>query len=72
MKFLAAVIAAASVLIDPQTAAPKPDFLAANMDTSASPGVDIFQYANGGWLKAHPIPASESHWGISNVVREEL
>jgi putative endopeptidase len=72
MKFLAAAIAAASVLIDPQTAAPKPDFLAANMDTTASPGVDIFQYANGGWLKAHPIPASESHWGISNVVREEL
>src|SRR3954469_19640056 len=34
------------------------DFLAAHMDTSVDPGVDFFQYANGGWLKAHPIPAS--------------
>src|SRR5262245_40487898 len=52
--------------------APKADFLAANMDRSVNPGDDFFAYANGGWLKAHPIPASESGWGIGNVVREEL
>ena len=51
--------------------APK-DFLAAHLDTSVDPGVDFFQYANGGWLKAHPIPASESSWGIGNEVDEEL
>ncbi|MBN8214889.1 MAG: M13 family metallopeptidase [Xanthomonadales bacterium] len=51
--------------------APK-DFLAAHLDTSADPGVDFFQYANGGWLKAHPIPASESTWGIGNEVDNEL
>ena len=48
------------------------DFLRANMDLSADPGVDFFQYANGGWLKRNAIPASESRWGIGNVVREEL
>jgi putative endopeptidase len=48
------------------------DFLRANMDLSVDPGVDFFQYANGGWLKRNEIPASESHWGIGNVVREEL
>src|SRR5690348_10474688 len=48
------------------------DFLRANMDTTVDPGVDFFQYANGGWLKRNPIPASESNWGIGNVVREEL
>lgn len=51
--------------------APK-DFLAAHLDTSVDPGVDFFQYANGGWLKAHPIPASESTWGIGNEVDNEL
>jgi len=48
------------------------DFLAAHMDTSVDPGVDFFQYANGGWLKAHPIPASEAGWGIGNEVDDEL
>jgi len=52
---------------------PQPqDFLAAHMDTSVDPGVDFFDYANGAWLKSHPIPASESGWGIGNEVDEEL
>lgn len=51
---------------------PPQDFLAAHLDTSVDPGVDFFQYANGGWLKAHPIPASEAAWGIGNEVEEEL
>jgi putative endopeptidase len=48
------------------------DFLASHLDTSVDPGVDFFQYANGGWLKAHPIPKSESSWGIGNEVDDEL
>ncbi len=52
--------------------APKEDFLKANMDLTANPGQDFFEYANGGWLKGNPIPASESAWGIGNVVRDEL
>ena len=55
------------------TDAPAPtDFLAAHLDTSVDPGVDFFQYANGAWLKAHPIPASEAGWGIGNEVDDEL
>lgn len=50
----------------------QPDFLQANLDTTVSPGVDFFQYANGGWLKRNPIPNTESSWGIGNVVREQL
>jgi putative endopeptidase len=42
------------------------------MDPSVDPGVDFFSYANAAWLRSHPIPASESAWGIGNVVREEL
>ncbi len=36
------------------------------------PGVDFFTYANGGWLKRHPIPAAESSWGIGSEVQLEL
>jgi putative endopeptidase len=48
------------------------DILAANLDRSVDPGQDFFDYANGGWLARNPIPASESGWGIGNLVDEEL
>jgi len=54
------------------TATSKPDVVAGNIDTSIDPGVDFFAYANGAWLKSHPIPAEESAWGIGQVVQDEL
>jgi putative endopeptidase len=56
----------------PAAAKPKSDVLVADMDPSVNPGDDFFAYANGGWLKRNPIPASESGWGIGNVVRDEV
>lgn len=50
----------------------KPDVVASNLDTSIHPGDDFFMYANGGWIRRHPIPAEESSWGIGNAVYEEL
>jgi putative endopeptidase len=50
----------------------KSDFLTDNMDTTVKPGDDFFMYANGGWIKHHPIPSDESSWGIGNLVREEI
>lgn len=38
----------------------KTDILAANVDTTVSPATDFFLFANGGWIKRNPIPASES------------
>ncbi len=49
----------------------KADVLAANLDTTVSPGEDFFQYANGGWIKKNPIPGEQSAWGIGNLVIEE-
>ncbi len=48
------------------------DVLRSHMDMSVDPGVDFFEYANGGWLRTHPIPASESSYGISTVVEDDL
>ncbi|PJJ53169.1 M13 family metallopeptidase [Hymenobacter chitinivorans] len=50
----------------------QPDLLQANLDTTVRPGDDFFTYANGGWLKQHPIPASESSWGIGKEVQNEV
>ncbi len=48
------------------------DYLRSHMDLSVDPGVDFFQYANGGWLARNPIPAAESWWGIGSLVNEQL
>ncbi len=49
----------------------KVDILSSNIDSTIKPGDDFFLYANGGWIKRTPIPASESGWGIGNLVMEE-
>ncbi len=50
----------------------KPDILHAALDTTVAPGDDFFTYANGTWLNNHPIPASESNWGIGEEVQDEI
>lgn len=65
-------VSSASAASPTSSARPAEDFLRRNMDLSAQPGADFFAYANGGWLRRNPIPASESRWGIGEVVREEL
>ena len=67
---LAAFSALTACQSTPETT-PKPDFLAANIDSAARPGDDFFAYANGRWLKKNPIPADESSWSIGNLVIEE-
>lgn len=43
----------------------------ANMDYSVKPGDNFYLYANGGWLKKNPVPASKTSWGSFHVLREE-
>src|ERR1700730_16909679 len=57
---------------EPAQPAAVADFLVADRDTSVSPGDDFFEYANGGWLKRNPIPATEHSWGIDFLAREQL
>jgi putative endopeptidase len=42
----------------------------ANLDRSVSPCDNFFQFADGGWLKANPIPAAYSSWGTFNILRD--
>jgi putative endopeptidase len=49
-----------------------PDPLTADMDTAVKPGVNFFLYANEGWIDKNPIPATDSSWGIGNLVENEI
>ncbi|HZE09816.1 MAG TPA: M13 family metallopeptidase [Gemmatimonadaceae bacterium] len=42
----------------------------ANLDRSVSACTDFYQFANGGWIKSHPIPAAYSSWGSFNELQE--
>jgi hypothetical protein len=41
------------------------------MDTSTAPGDDFWTYANGAWVKEHPIPADRSSYGVDAILTEE-
>ncbi|MCX6163561.1 MAG: M13 family metallopeptidase [Ignavibacteriae bacterium] len=43
-----------------------------NIDNSIKPGDDFFLYANGNFIKNHPIPASESVYGIFNLINDDI
>ena len=49
----------------------EPALSAANMDTTVKPGDDFYKFANGNWLKNHPIPAEYSRYGAFEVLEEE-
>jgi putative endopeptidase len=42
-----------------------------NMDPGISPRHDFYHYANGGWLKKHPIPGEFSRYGTFDKLRED-
>ena len=48
------------------------DPLVTNRDTTANPADDFFAYANGGWFKKHPIPASERSNGIFRMIQDTI
>jgi putative endopeptidase len=48
------------------------DPLITNCDTTISPGTDFFHYANGGWFKRNPIPATESYNGLFQLVQDTI
>ena len=43
----------------------------ANMDTTAIPGNDFYQYANGGWIASHPLKPEHSRFGTFDELAEK-
>jgi len=48
------------------------DPLEINRDTLVDPSQDFFHYANGGWFKKNPIPASEESNGIFRMIQDTI
>src|SRR5450631_862080 len=38
------------------------------MDRTVPPRADFFRFANGGWIRANPIPADHSYWGVATLL----
>jgi putative endopeptidase len=72
MTKLFSILLTSTLLFGCKNEANNKDILLANIDTTIAPGDNFFLYANNGWIKNNPIPASESGWGIGNLVQEEI
>jgi putative endopeptidase len=64
----AAVLAIASLAI--AAATPISGIQTADMDKTVRPQDDLFQYANGTWLKDVPIPPDRASYGVDSLMTE--
>ena len=68
---LTGVVSIASVEV-PSAGQVTPDFLTSNIDSTASPRQDFFQYATGGGLKRNPSQEDQTAWGTGSSASEEV
>ncbi len=71
MKRILGLVTTAAVLAFPAVAQEVHGVNRADMDPTRNPCQQFFLYADGGWIKAHPIPPQYPRWGTFNVLAEE-
>ncbi|MEI6575274.1 MAG: M13 family metallopeptidase [Bacteroidota bacterium] len=49
-----------------------PDTMASHIDSTVKAGDDFFDFANGKWFKANPIPASEQGNGLWQLIQDTI
>ena len=54
----------------PEKASSALGFSVKNIDATANPCTDFYQYACGSWLKNNPIPADQARWGRFDLLEE--
>ncbi|MBL0330377.1 MAG: M13 family metallopeptidase [Bacteroidetes bacterium] len=65
-------IYACSTGVDKKTEDNFTDPITTHIDSSISPGENFFLYANNGWFKKNPIPASEKSNGIFQTINDTI
>jgi len=70
-SLLACAAACALLSAVPAFAGDKSGIDQTSFDKAVAPGTDFWTYANGQWVKAHPIPADRSSYGKSAMMVEE-
>ena len=74
MKSRFCILAISALLLGASLAradsAPLSGIQAADMDKTVRPQDDLFQYANGTWLKNVPIPPDRSSYGVDSMMTE--
>ncbi len=80
VKAAAAAYASAAIAAAPAVAAPaalRDEFASVDgqypgwLDRSVAARVNFFRFANGGWLRSHPIPADQSYWGVDAALQQK-
>jgi putative endopeptidase len=66
-----ALLLAGAAACTMKKATPSAGIDVAGMDKSVVPGDDFNAYANGGWIKATPIPADKSSYGLDAILIDE-
>lgn len=70
--FLLFVLGIVSCSSETKTETIVPDELVTHIDSAYKPGDDFFMFANNGWFKKNPIPASEQSNGLWQLIQDTI
>ena len=71
IKQVLSAVAVASLTIACGPSAPKSGIDLANLNQEVSPAEDFYEFACGGWMKNHPLPAAYSRYGSFDKLGED-